>query len=159
MEKIMNKVLQHIGGDTPIHLSFDMNALDSKWAPSIMNPVPGGISVADGCHIGRRLYDTGSLVGMDLVGMTRDHGFRKLRQTYNCAVELIGSALGGTTPLLEKIQSGLQSLTSPRPPRTSRPSQPSRQSRQSQQSRPSRPARRPSKPRASPSPSESPDID
>lgn len=123
MQKIMNKVLQHIGGDTPIHLSFDVNALDPAWAPSVMDPVPGGMSVADGCHIGRRLYDTGTLVGMDLVGMTRAHGVRKLRQTYDCAVELISSALGGTTPLLEKIQSGLQYLISPRPspPRASHP--------------------------------------
>ncbi|KAL8875420.1 MAG: hypothetical protein Q9192_009047, partial [Flavoplaca navasiana] len=36
--RVMEMALGHIGTDTPIHLSFDVDALDPQWAPSTGTP-------------------------------------------------------------------------------------------------------------------------
>lgn len=59
--------LGHIGTDTPIHLSFDVDALDPQWAPSTGTPVRGGLTLREGDYIAECLHETGSLVAMDLV--------------------------------------------------------------------------------------------
>lgn len=59
--------LGHIGTDTPIHLSFDVDALDPQWAPSTGTPVRGGLTLREGDFIAECVHETGSLVAMDLV--------------------------------------------------------------------------------------------
>ena len=59
--------LGHIGNDTPIHLSFDVDALDPQWAPSTGTPVRGGLTLREGDYIAECVHETGSLVAMDLV--------------------------------------------------------------------------------------------
>lgn len=59
--------LGHIGTDTPIHLSFDVDALDPQWAPSTGTPVRGGLTLREGDYIAECVHETGSLVAMDLV--------------------------------------------------------------------------------------------
>lgn len=63
----MEMALGHIGTDTPIHLSFDVDALDPQWAPSTGTPVRGGLTLREGDYIAECLHETGSLVAMDLV--------------------------------------------------------------------------------------------
>lgn len=57
----------YIGADTPIHLSFDVDALDPMWAPSTGTPVRGGLTLREGDYICEALHETGSLVAVDLV--------------------------------------------------------------------------------------------
>ncbi|KAL3423976.1 arginase [Phlyctema vagabunda] len=65
--KVMEMALGHIGNDTPIHLSFDVDALDPMWAPSTGTPVRGGLTLREGDYIAECVHETGSLVAMDLV--------------------------------------------------------------------------------------------
>ncbi|KAH0556082.1 A-agglutinin attachment subunit precursor, partial [Trichoglossum hirsutum] len=65
--KVMELALGHIGADTPIHLSFDVDALDPLIAPSTGTPVRGGLTLREGDYICECVHETGSLVGLDLV--------------------------------------------------------------------------------------------
>ncbi len=56
--------LGHIGNDTPIHLSFDVDALDPLWAPSTGTPVRGGLTLREGDYICECVHETGSLVAI-----------------------------------------------------------------------------------------------
>jgi hypothetical protein len=60
----MELTLGHIGNDTPIHLSFDVDALDPLWAPSTGTPVRGGLTLREGDFIAECVHETGSLVAM-----------------------------------------------------------------------------------------------
>ncbi|KAK5654236.1 hypothetical protein OQA88_7411 [Cercophora sp. LCS_1] len=65
--RVMEMALGHIGSDTPIHLSFDVDALDPMWAPSTGTPVRGGLTLREGDYICECVHETGSLVAVDLV--------------------------------------------------------------------------------------------
>ena len=65
--KVMKQALAHIGSDVPIHLSFDVDALDPMWAPSTGTPVRGGLTMREGDFICESVHATGSLIGVDLV--------------------------------------------------------------------------------------------
>ncbi|KAL0938191.1 arginase [Colletotrichum truncatum] len=65
--RVMEMALAHIGNDTPIHLSFDVDALDPQWAPSTGTPVRGGLTLREGDFICECVHETGSLVAVDLV--------------------------------------------------------------------------------------------
>ncbi|KAL9942003.1 Amino-acid acetyltransferase, mitochondrial [Verticillium nonalfalfae] len=65
--RVMDMALAHIGTDTPIHLSFDVDALDPQWAPSTGTPVRGGLTLREGDYICECVHETGSLIAVDLV--------------------------------------------------------------------------------------------
>ncbi|KAI1097564.1 arginase-like protein [Jackrogersella minutella] len=65
--RVVEMALAHIGSDTPIHLSFDVDALDPMWAPSTGTPVRGGLTLREGDFICESVHQTGSLVAIDLV--------------------------------------------------------------------------------------------
>src|SRR5690242_19153507 len=65
--RVMEMALAHIGYDTPIHLSFDVDGLDPQWAPSTGTPVRGGLTLREGDYIAECVHETGQLVAMDLV--------------------------------------------------------------------------------------------
>lgn len=55
------------GREKPIHLSFDVDALDPTVAPSTGTPVRGGLTFREGHYICERLFETGLLVAVDLM--------------------------------------------------------------------------------------------
>ena len=63
----MELALEHLGPNTPIHLSFDVDALDPQWAPSTGTPVRGGLTLREGDYIAESVHETGNLVAVDLV--------------------------------------------------------------------------------------------
>ncbi|KAK4545059.1 hypothetical protein LTR36_003610 [Oleoguttula mirabilis] len=65
--KVMDMALGWIGSDTPIHLSFDIDALDPMWAPSTGTAVRGGLTLREGDFIAECVHQTGSLIALDLV--------------------------------------------------------------------------------------------
>ena len=92
----MELALGHIGHDTPIHLSFDVDALDPQWAPSTGTPVRGGLTLREGDFICESVHETGSLVAMDLVEVNprlEEHG---MEETVRAGVSLVRCALGDT---------------------------------------------------------------
>lgn len=96
--RVMEMALGHIGNDTPIHLSFDVDALDPMWAPSTGTPVRGGLTLREGDYIAECVHETGSLVAMDLVEVnpTLEPGINDIgaHETVRAGCSLVRCALG-----------------------------------------------------------------
>ncbi|KAK4498441.1 hypothetical protein PRZ48_011099 [Zasmidium cellare] len=94
--KVMDMALGWIGRDTPIHLSFDVDALDPMWAPSTGTPVRGGLTLREGDFIAECVHETGSLVALDLVEVNpslEEHG---AQETVRAGCSIVRCALGDT---------------------------------------------------------------
>ncbi|KZF18933.1 putative arginase [Xylona heveae TC161] len=91
--RVMELALAYIG-NTPIHLSYDIDALDPEWAPSTGFPVPGGLSLCEGVFIAECIRDTGNLIAMDLVEVNPQLEVRGAERTIQSGFALIRSALG-----------------------------------------------------------------
>src|ERR1700761_3800202 len=67
--KVVEMALDHVnpGRDLPIHLSFDVDALDPSVAPSTGTPVRGGLTFREGHYICEAIWETGLLVALDLM--------------------------------------------------------------------------------------------
>jgi arginase len=94
------KALLFKKGERPLHLSYDIDAVDPHFAPSTGTRVRGGLNYREAHFIAESLAETGALVGMDLVEINPRLGYidPALRSETNLTVEigleLIGSALG-----------------------------------------------------------------
>lgn len=94
--RVMEMALAHIGSDTPIHLSFDVDALDPQWAPSTGTPVRGGLTLREGDYIAECVHETGSLVAMDLVEVNPSLEAVGAAETIRAGCSLVRCALGDT---------------------------------------------------------------
>ena len=94
--RVMEMALGHIGYDTPIHLSFDVDALDPQWAPSTGTPVRGGLTLREGDYIAECVHETGSLVAMDLVEVNPSLEAVGAADTIRAGCSLVRCALGDT---------------------------------------------------------------
>ncbi|KAJ3560519.1 hypothetical protein NP233_g10785 [Leucocoprinus birnbaumii] len=67
--RVVEMALDHVNPnrDLPIHLSFDVDALDPSVAPSTGTPVRGGLNFREGHYICEAVHGTGLLVALDLV--------------------------------------------------------------------------------------------
>lgn len=67
--RVMEMALDHVNPnrDRPIHLSFDVDALDPTVAPSTGTPVRGGLTFREGHYICEAVYETGLLVALDIM--------------------------------------------------------------------------------------------
>lgn len=90
----MDPALEFLGGETPIHVSYDIDSLDPEWAPSTGFPVSSGLTLDEGIHISRRLHASGNLVAMDLVEVNPLVAPEKLEMTVGSARSVIHAALG-----------------------------------------------------------------
>jgi arginase len=87
-------------GPRPIHLSYDIDAIDPHYAPSTGTRVRGGLNYREAHYIAEALCETGALVGMDLVEINPRLGYVDAAHrndkniTIEIGLELIGSALG-----------------------------------------------------------------
>lgn len=89
--------LAHLGSDTPIHLSFDVDALDPMWAPSTGTPVRGGLTLREGDYICEALHETGNLVAVDLVEVNPKlaaEGELGVAETVRAGCSIVRCALG-----------------------------------------------------------------
>jgi arginase len=96
--RVMELALAHIGNDTPIHLSFDVDALDPMWAPSTGTPVRGGLTLREGDFICEMVHQTGSLIAVDLVEVNPRLGPASdaAHDTVRAGCSLVRCALGET---------------------------------------------------------------
>ncbi len=96
--RVMEMALGWIGNDTPIHLSFDVDALDPLYAPSTGTPVRGGLTLREGDFIAECVHESGCLVAMDLVEVnpTLEPGIDDIgaQQTVRSGCSLVRCALG-----------------------------------------------------------------
>lgn len=87
-------------GPRPLHLSYDIDALDPHFAPSTGTRVRGGLNYREAHYIAETLSETQSLVSMDLVEINPRLGYvdpahrEEKNITVEIGLELIGSALG-----------------------------------------------------------------
>lgn len=94
--KVMDMALGWIGSDTPIHLSFDVDALDPMWAPSTGTPVRGGLTLREGDFIAECVAETGSLVALDLVEVNPALDELGASDTVRAGCSIVRCALGDT---------------------------------------------------------------
>ncbi|KYK54865.1 arginase [Drechmeria coniospora] len=96
--RVMEMALAHIGADTPIHLSFDVDALDPMWAPSTGTPVRGGLTLREGDYICEAVHLTGQLVAIDLVEVNPSLAATEAgaNETVRAGCSLVRCALGDT---------------------------------------------------------------
>lgn len=92
----MEQALGWIGSDTPIHLSFDVDALDPMWAPSTGTPVRGGLTLREGDYICESIAGTGSLIAVDLVEVNPSLEIQGASETVRAGCSLVRCALGDT---------------------------------------------------------------
>jgi len=87
-------------GLRPLHMSYDIDAIDPHFAPSTGTRVRGGLNYREAHYIAESTAETGALVGMDLVEINPKLGYvdaahRKEKNiTIEIGLELIASALG-----------------------------------------------------------------
>jgi arginase len=97
--RVVEMALDYVNPDRtlPIHLSFDVDALDPSVAPSTGTPVRGGLTFREGHYICEAIAETGQLVAMDLVEVNPELGDEEaFRQTINIGCSLVRCALGET---------------------------------------------------------------
>ncbi|RXW22337.1 hypothetical protein EST38_g3540 [Candolleomyces aberdarensis] len=97
--KVVEMALDHVNPkrDRPIHLSFDVDALDPSVAPSTGTPVRGGLTFREGHYICEAVYETGLLVALDLMEVNPSlKDPVDVEQTVAVGCSLLRSALGET---------------------------------------------------------------
>jgi len=83
--------------DRPIHLSFDVDALDPSVAPSTGTPVRGGLTFREGHYICEFIAETGLLVSLDIMEVNPSLlGKNDVDLTVSIGRSLARSALGET---------------------------------------------------------------
>jgi len=96
ISEIMKQILIASAGK-PIHVSFDIDALDPQYAPATGTPVLGGLSLREGRYICETLAQTRRLVSMDMAEVNPTVGDSEAAAlTANSALLLIEHALGKT---------------------------------------------------------------
>jgi arginase len=68
------EALNHVWarGESPLHLSFDLDALDPTVAPATGTAVPQGLSLGEAKALGQQLAATGQLTSVDVVEFNPD---------------------------------------------------------------------------------------
>lgn len=97
--KVVEMALDHVNPnrDLPIHLSFDVDALDPSVAPSTGTPVRGGLTFREGHYICEAIWETGLLVALDLMEVNPTLlDANSVKQTVAVGCSLVRSALGET---------------------------------------------------------------
>jgi len=83
--------------DLPIHLSFDVDALDPTVAPSTGTPVRGGLTFREGHYICEAIHETGLLIAFDLMEVNPGLAdAESVHKTVSVGCSLVRAALGET---------------------------------------------------------------
>ncbi|KAK2466822.1 hypothetical protein APHAL10511_001080 [Amanita phalloides] len=97
--KVVEMALDHVNPnrDRPIHLSFDVDALDPSVAPSTGTPVRGGLTFREGHYICEAISETGLLVALDLMEVNPSLAdLQSVEQTVAVGCSLVRCAVGET---------------------------------------------------------------
>lgn len=91
--EVTKEILELTAG-LPIHISFDIDALDPTHAPATGTPVHEGLTLEDGKHLCSKLAATGRVVSIDLVEVNPSLSDADgARVTDESAIEIIKAAL------------------------------------------------------------------
>lgn len=75
-----------------LHVSFDIDAIDPRFAPGVGIEVPGGMSYREVLFLMEELYHSGMVTSADMVEVNPVHDIRN--STARMAVDLIGRLFG-----------------------------------------------------------------
>lgn len=91
---VMDMALNHLG-DGPIHVSFDIDAIDPSVCPSTGTRVAGGLTYREACFVCETLSNSSRLVSMDVTEFNPLIGTpTHVSQTCDVSLSLIRCALG-----------------------------------------------------------------
>ncbi|KNC23483.1 hypothetical protein FF38_04775 [Lucilia cuprina] len=94
--KIMEMTLDALDVKNKIHVSFDVDALDSKVAPSTGTAVYGGLSLREGIFIVESLSETKRVQGIDLVELNPSLGnAQEVKTSVSATMEILKTICGG----------------------------------------------------------------
>ncbi|ODQ80837.1 hypothetical protein BABINDRAFT_161041 [Babjeviella inositovora NRRL Y-12698] len=68
--KVVEMAMAAVSGgdkDCPIHVSYDVDAIDPQFVPATGTPVRGGLTLREGMYIVEAVAETGNLVALDIV--------------------------------------------------------------------------------------------
>ncbi|TFY56692.1 hypothetical protein EVJ58_g7481 [Rhodofomes roseus] len=106
--RVVEMALDHVNPkrDLPVHLSFDVDALDPSVAPSTGTPVRGGLTFREGHYICEAVYETGCLVALDIMEVNPSLGTGEdaVKQTVAVGCSLARSALAMTEKALFSVE-------------------------------------------------------
>jgi len=93
--KVMDMVMEHLGNDVPIHLSFDIDAIDPMVCPSTGTRVAGGLTYREACFVCETLAASQRLVSMDITEFNPDIGTDShVNQTCDVSLSLLRCVFG-----------------------------------------------------------------
>uniref|UniRef100_A0A8C4CEC2 Arginase n=1 Tax=Denticeps clupeoides TaxID=299321 RepID=A0A8C4CEC2_9TELE len=96
--KVMEETCDHIFSQVqkPVHLSYDIDALDPTVCPATGTPVVGGLTYREGVYITEHICQTGLLSAVDMVEVNPKCGRtdHEVKSTVNAAVDLILGCFG-----------------------------------------------------------------
>jgi len=97
--KVVEMALDYVNPNRtrPIHLSFDVDAMDPSVAPATGTPVRGGLTFREGHYICEAIWETGCVVAVDMVEVNPTLvNEDELYQTVTVGCSLIRCSLGET---------------------------------------------------------------
>ena len=71
----LNKIIDFVG-DSPVHISFDVDSIDPKYIPSTGTPVKNGVKLNNAIKILNNL-NNGNVVNMDITELNTEVGSKK----------------------------------------------------------------------------------
>lgn len=88
------------GLQRPIHISYDIDALDTIHVPGTGTPVSGGLTLREGMYIGEYVSRLGLLTGMDLVEVNTSlcKSEEEVETTIDSSLSLLHACLGWQRP-------------------------------------------------------------
>ncbi|KAI4895366.1 hypothetical protein NFI96_015946 [Prochilodus magdalenae] len=95
-DHIFSKQVPLVQVKKPIHLSYDIDALDPSVTPATGTPVVGGLTYREGVYITEHICETGLLSAVDIVEVNPKRGRTEdeVRSTVNTAVDLVLGCFG-----------------------------------------------------------------
>ncbi|MBN3297062.1 ARGI protein, partial [Amia calva] len=98
--RVMEETCDHLlsKGGRPIHLSYDIDAMDPSVSPATGTPAKGGLTYREGIYIAEEICRTGLLSALDLVEVNPSLGKteEEVRSTVHAALDVILSCFGQT---------------------------------------------------------------
>ena len=100
--EVMSMALEKLA-DRPIHMSFDIDAVDPEHAPSTGTLVRGGLTYREAQYICEAVFESGQLSSMDMVEVNPSLSLGQgADSTAELALQLVESAMGNSIiPRLE----------------------------------------------------------
>ena len=96
MDMALEHLLERFPAGRPLHLSYDIDAVDPALAPATGTRVPGGLTLREAHYVAEALAETGLLGSMDMVEVNPSlaPAAGGTASTVSLALDLVASALG-----------------------------------------------------------------